>query len=488
MATFFQKISKFTRGIRFRLSLVYSAVFGACLLIISLFITGEYLNFARDEYDQFLRNFAIDLSQHVQLGDDGKKVELDIPLFEQIKYFPFVIQNTIVTVRHLDGGVLYTNRKQDLIPFDQRIAQQKNYSHRFFGFSLQDGTEMRAVNLKFVHREVPMVLQIGSTVEGLAVQRERHLLYLMLIIPLSMLVTALTSVMVAGKALAPVRATINRMEKILSSDSYQPLPVPNTHDEIADLARTYNTMLERVTKTLEAQDQFVSHASHQLNTPLAIMRGELEVLLSKPRSQEETLQFHQSLAQELERMGQLVRDMLLVSRVEAGRAHFRFISLRLDDIVTDTVARLAGRARSKKLTLKMELDPELLEDDLTLNFTGERQLLTVMCENLIENAIKYSPEGAQVKVSLKWENEVRLEVSDQGPGIPQNAWDRMMRAERFFRGEHTTNVSGSGLGLYLVGRIADYHNCKLELPATQSGATVRVRFPTDPVAGAPDVG
>lgn len=457
--------------------MVYSALFGVCLVLLSLFVTGEYLDFARDEHDQFLRNFAIDLSQFAKPGADSQSVSLDVPLSEEIKYFPFVIQNTVVTVRQLDGRVIYTNRADITVPYDVGLARRNDYAHTHMDFSQDDGTKMRGVNIKIPRRDAPFIIQVASTVENLTKQQDRHLFFLLLIIPISIFVTAFTSTLVAGKALDPIRATIQRMEELLQTESYRQLPVPDTHDEIADLTRTYNNMLSRVKKTLEAQDQFVAHASHQLNTPLAIMRGELEVLLSKPRGPEETQRFHHSLAQELERMGQLVRDMLLVSRVEAGKAHFRFTSIRLDEVVTETVARLAPRARSKSIALKLDLAEEILA------ITGERQLLTCLCENLIENAIKYSPSHSDVHVKLgQTLDGVCFQVSDHGPGVPLEVRQRLQRSERFFRGEHTANISGSGLGLYLVSKIAEYHGSKIEISdrAPQTGALFRVTFPQNP--------
>ncbi|MBY0517265.1 MAG: hypothetical protein K2P81_10165, partial [Bacteriovoracaceae bacterium] len=275
MATFYQRITNLTRGIRFRLSVVYSALFGVCLVLLSLFITGEYLDFARKEHDQFLRNFAIDLSHFVKPGLITKNMSLDVPLSEKIRYFPFVIQNTVVAIRNLEGHILYTNRKDIDVPFNVDFAKTENYSHRFMNFQTGEDTRMRGINLKIPHEDSPLILQVASTVENLTGQQDRHFYILALIIPFAILISAFISSLVAGQALDPIRAIIVRMEELLEAESYKPLPVPNSGDEIAKLAVTYNVMLSKVKKTLEAQDQFVAHASHQLNTPLAIMRGEL---------------------------------------------------------------------------------------------------------------------------------------------------------------------------------------------------------------------
>lgn len=475
-----QKILEYSRGIRFRLSLVYSAIFGLCLILASIVITYEYLGISHEENDQALRSFAIDLSHYVNPAE----INLDQVIASEIAYFPFLLQNTMVSVRRLDGKLLYSNRRQLVAPHHQQFANSQAI-HEFTSFNLPDGTQMRGINLRTAHLKEPLIIQVSSSIDGLTALQDRHILFLISLISISILVTAFASNVVAGKALNPVRETIHQVEELIHNESYRPLPVPNTHDELAELTQTYNDLLYKITRTLEAQDQFVAHASHQLNTPLAIMRGELEVLLSKPRGPEEMARFHQSLAQELERMAQLVRDMLLVSRVEAGKASFHFSKLRLDEVVTETVARLGVKAREKRIALKLEFAPLLLEDENDLLVKGEKQLLNCLFENLIENSIKYSPAESVVHILLnKVSEQVSIEISDKGPGISAEVKERLKRSERFFRGQHTDKVSGTGLGLYLAGRIAEYHGANLEVQnlVPPPGARVKVSFPQKPIS------
>lgn len=475
MATFFPKTAKFTRGLRFRLSVVYSALFGICLILLSLFITNEYLDFAREEYDQALRNFALDLSEHVTT--DQKNVSLDMPLNQQIKFFPFLLQETMVVVRNLEGKVLYRSHPTHEIPYGKDIALRRDYTHRFLNFQI-NGESMRGLNLKFTpDKKVSLIIQVASTLKHLQRQQERHYLFLLMIIPLTIFISAIFSTVVTGKALEPIRMTVRRMEELLKSGSYHPLPVPQTRDEIEELTLTFNAMLLQMQNTLAAQEQFVSHASHQLNTPLAIMRGELEVLRSKERSPAEVADFHESLQQELERLSHLVRDMLLVSRVEAGKEHFRFEPLRVDDVLGETLERLAPHAKKKQVTLRYDIDPELIEEDDLLTLPGERQLLTVLFENLIENAVKYSPSPSQVAVRLKKiEDGFAVEVEDQGPGIPAVIAERLLNPKRFVRGE-AAGTQGSGLGLYLASRIAAYHGLKLVAASGRhQGSILKVRY------------
>lgn len=484
MAIFFPRTAELTRGLRFRLSLVYSALFGICLILLALFVTGEYLELAREEQDQALRNFALDLSNHVEPGGG----QLDVRVADQIKFFPFVIQETSVVVRNLDGRVLFQSRQGVTPPYQGDLARRPRYTHRFLDFHA-GGESWRGVNLKFrIGKDAFYIMQVANTMGTLKRQQDRHFLFLLIIIPLTILISALFSTRLAGKALEPIRLTVRRMEELLKSGDYAPLPVPPTGDEIEELTRTFNTMLTQLQTTMAAQEQFVSHASHQLNTPLTIMRGELEVLMGKERTPEEVQRYHESLRQELVRLSQLVQDMLMVSRVEAGKAHFRFTALRLDELVGETLERLAPHARQKDVRLRYDIDAALVDDEALLEVLGERQLLSVLFENLVENAVKYSPLKGHVTVRLVGgaERGLRAEVIDEGPGMDPQLMGSAARPQRFARGERQGDVQGSGLGLYLAARIAEHHGLTLSVtPNSPRGTVFGVAFPPrQPTRGA----
>ncbi len=486
MATPWQRITKLTRSIRFRLGLVYSIVFGLCLSGVASLVIYGFLGVTNQEYDNDLRAFAIDLSHFVKPGGLLKDINLEAALENEIKYFPFLLQNTYVSVRTVEGDVLFASGPAPL-PYEVPLVSKKTPQH-VFSFTDAKGVRMRAINILTVHLKNPLVIQVASAVEGVAQQQRRFFLYLLALIGLSLTITFLISNAVAARALTPISSTIHQLERMLASGDYQGLPVPDTHDEIADLTRAYNRLLEQIRKTLTAQDQFVAHASHQLNTPIAIMRGELELLRSRPRSAEEFQRFHESLGQELARMAQLVQDMLLVSRVEAGRATFHFSSVRFDEVVTETVARLTGHAREKGVALRLELAEDLYDHEELISLHGERQLLGHMCENLIENAIKYSPAQGLVKVELfVHQGQLTLAIRDQGPGMSAEFKEKLLLTQRFFRGAHTENISGTGLGLYLVRKIAEYHGAQLAFENTTGpqGLVAKVVFARSPVPGAP---
>lgn len=208
------------------------------------------------------------------------------------------------------------------------------------------------------------------------------------------------------------------------------------------------------------------------------MRGELEVLRAKERSPEEIEKFHVSLAQELLRLTQIVKDMLLVSRVDAGKEHFRFVPLQIDEVLGETIERLAPHAKKKHISLRYNIDDALVEDESKLTRDGERQLLVCLFENLIENAIKYSPENSRISVRLgEIEGDMIVEVSDEGPGMNPQVMQSIAGPKRFVRGDDVSGVAGSGLGLYLAHKVVQYHHATLEArPNRPQGTVMQVRF------------
>ena len=168
-----QKILEYSRGIRFRLSLVYSAIFGLCLILASIVITYEYLGISHEENDQALRSFAIDLSHYV----NSAEIKLDPVIASEIAYFPFLLQNTMVSVRRLDGKLLYSNRRQLVAPHHQQFANSQAI-HEFTSFNLPDGTQMRGINLRTAHLKEPLIIQVSSSIDGLTALQDRHILFL----------------------------------------------------------------------------------------------------------------------------------------------------------------------------------------------------------------------------------------------------------------------------------------------------------------------
>jgi len=225
---------------------------------------------------------------------------------------------------------------------------------------------------------------------------------------------------------------------------------------------------------VEAQRRFTADASHELRSPLTALRGELEVARRRERSKEEYARVLDSALDEVERLSRIAEDLLTLTRSETGAVALHRELVELVGRVSHTVGRLNRKAQEKGVAVTVEaptpvqalVDPDLLDQVLW---------------NLVDNAIKFTPEGGSVIVSVRQEEGfAALQVNDTGPGIPQNRLDHIF--ERFFRMDESRTPGapegGTGLGLSIVRAISELHGGRVEAGNnSQGGAQFRVYLP-----------
>jgi heavy metal sensor kinase len=256
-----------------------------------------------------------------------------------------------------------------------------------------------------------------------------------------------------------------------------------SNDEVARLGRAFNTMLDQLEKTFKSQKQFIADSSHELRTPLTVIRGNLDLLKRNPdpKNQTESLQ---AMERETERMKRLVEDLLLLAQADA-RQIIEMHPLQLDTLVLDVYMNTRVLADARHQTLKLgHFDPVALDGD------AERLKRAIL--NLVDNAIKYSPEGGTITVSLyrgkKW---ARVVVADTGIGIAEK--DQALIFDRFYRVDKArSRGSGStGLGLAIVRHIAEAHGGRVTLESGEGkGSTFTLWLnykPTDEADFSDDV-
>ena len=468
------KLTSLFKGIRFRLTLVYSTLFGLFICAFAYILSNQYFQSGRADFDSGLLNYAIDLSEYLHIDDSGLKIDFKLPESEIKKAFPFILNKTIYIVRSYDGKILSRSADPLLnseIPFDSFLPSYEDYTHRYKTFSV-DNEVFRAVNVKISNEhDKEMILQVAASMDTLITRERNHLLITSLMVPTLILISSFISFLIAGNALAPIKLLTETANTIAARNLSLRIPVPHTGDEVEELSKTLNNLLERLEKSFKSQEHFVSNASHQLNTPLAIIKGELDVLESKERTMEEYQRFHRSLREELERLVELVRNMLLISRVESGLDSFVFHSLRLDDLLLGTSSRLRTKAKEKKITIRFNI-----EEDLNLEVMGEKQLLDSLFENILDNAIKYSPEESTIQLDIKNVNsQVEVWIQDEGPGIDEDDFENILNV-RFHRAS-PRGITGTGIGLPIAQKIAQFHQAEIDYrKLTPCGSLFIIRF------------
>lgn len=453
------KWNKLFKGIRFRLTLVYSTLFGLFICVFAYIITGQYFQSGREDFDHSLINYAIDLSEHLISDKTGGSISVKIPDSEIRKAFPFILRETYYSVRDSKGNFLsksYGEATFQEIPFNPSLTNKNDYTHRLLSFT-HDGESFRAINVKITSQKKEMILQVATSYNLVLEREQNHLIVTGLMVPILILISSFFSFLIAGNALRPIRTLIDTANNIAAQNLSSRVPEMNTGDEVEELAKTLNNLLDRLEQSFIAQENFVANASHQLNTPLAIIKGEMDVLQSKERTPDEVKKFHQSLREELQRLIDLVKNMLLVSRVKSGLATFVFNPLRLDDLLLTTSSRLRAKAREKRIIVRFNIDEDLSPSDLEV--MGEKQLLDAVFENLLDNAIKYSPDESIIQLDIqKINGKTSVLIQDEGPGMDEDDFKHRLN-NRFQRGQNT--IPGSGIGLSIANKIAGLHNAKI---------------------------
>jgi len=299
-----------------------------------------------------------------------------------------------------------------------------------------------------------------------------------MLLPLALLITLLGGLiwLAVGRALAPldqVRAEIACRD----APRLHALETTQLPDELRPLVDTLNALLARLDSALDNQRQFIADAAHELRTPLAAVRLQAQLAQRTPQVEERAAALA-NLLDGVERAGRLIEQLLRLARLEpkVEREDADFELVRLDELAKSVVAEFSARAESRAIDLGIAACPPA-------RLMGQPDHLRMLLANLIDNAIRYIPEGEKIDVEVMADADwLELSITDTGPGIPEAERERVF--ERFHR-LSGADVPGSGLGLAIVRKIVERHHGEILLEqAPGGGLRVRVRLPVQPTGNA----
>lgn len=316
------------------------------------------------------------------------------------------------------------------------------------------------------------VIRVGMSRKNFYMTMRRFLLIMLSLLPVVLVLAGGGGWMFARRALKPVDRMTEVARRIGAQHLRDRLDSTGAGDELDRLAATLNEMLGRLDSAFSEMRQFTADASHELQTPLTILRGEIEVALRTPRSVEEYTTVLKSALEEIERISSLVEGLLLLARADAGVLKMDQQAVDLASVVDEVMDRASRLARIKSVNLLMgHTEP--------IETTGDFVHLKRLVLNLVDNGIKYTSSGGTVKVSLEEKaGSAVISVEDNGPGIPLGEQSRIF--QRFYRspGARSKGQGGSGLGLSIAKSIAEAHGGRIELESTPgSGSIFRTYLP-----------
>jgi heavy metal sensor kinase len=286
--------------------------------------------------------------------------------------------------------------------------------------------------------------------------------------PAALLLSAAFGYWLARKSLAPVDRLRRAADAISAEDLSRRLPILNPDDEFGRLTRTINAMIARLERSFAEVRRFTADASHELRTPLTVLRSEIEVALSKSLSPAEQQELLETVLEELNRMSRLTDQLLALSRRDAGVEQFEPVPLDLAALAADVVDAMRPLAESRGVRLSLATEGAVI-------VVGDEGRLRQVVINLLDNALKYTPEGGRVEVvvELKGGNAL-VTVRDTGIGIPAEHLPHVFK--RFYRVDkaRSREQGGTGLGLSISKSIVTTHGGGIELTSVSGEGTTCV--------------
>jgi heavy metal sensor kinase len=290
--------------------------------------------------------------------------------------------------------------------------------------------------------------------------------------PLALIAAAFAGYRVAGKALNPLEQMARQTEQITVKRLDERIPVDNPNDELGHMARVLNDLLGRLGESFEKLQHFTSDVSHELRTPLAAMRSVGEVGLQEDHSTEKYRDIIGSMLEEVARLSSMIDTLLTIAHADSGVFELQRSVFPMMDLVQESVGIVGVLAEDKKQTISVTGDGKIA-------VSADRGFLRMAVINLLDNAVKYSPAGSTIRLRLSAAKDseeqigsVRLDIEDEGPGIPDDKASRVF--DRFYRVDEgrTRDAGGAGLGLSIAKWAVEVHGGTLMLTPRQSNGSI----------------
>jgi two-component system, OmpR family, sensor kinase len=433
------------RSFRAQLTALYLAFFSLLFVLFSIFLYGELSRSLTNRLEVSLASEADTAA--VLFPDELQEMKGDEIAAAREVVSELKVHGDFVTIRE-GSRILAASPQSPPDPRDPSATRVVHAGGRTYHIVV-------SASLDTIHAELAVV---------------RRAIFVAL--PLILALAGLGGYWLATRSLRPLGWMAEQARNITGSNLETRIKIGNAAEELAVLVTSFNELLSRLDQSFETMRRFVADASHELRTPIAVIRGEADVALSQERTPAEYRESLGIILDEARRLSRLVDDLLNLARADAGHVQLQTHDFYLNELLGDCCRSVQGLANSRGL--KLECLP-----GSDLQFSGDEQLLRRLVINLLDNALRYTPSGGKVTAALDAGSaSVRLRISDTGIGIAPDDAARVF--ERFYRaGEARSRQNGGvGLGLAIVRWIAESHRGTVECASHPGqGSTFIVTLP-----------
>ncbi|MBB4803984.1 signal transduction histidine kinase [Flavobacterium nitrogenifigens] len=401
--------------------------------------------------------------------DDNQIIMNKMPEWEEAEHKQLEVNPTFIQIVDLNGNTIF---KSVNLQENHFLFNPKNTKTVFYN-AIINNQKIRQGQFPIFNNNHKI---IGQLTIGVSQQESYNVLHNLMIILISTYVIILLILyfimsFVASKAIEPIYQLIDSASQINYTNINARLPLPENQDEIHQLATTINQLLARLENSFYQQKQFTSDASHEMQTPLAAIKGIIEVLLRKPRTAEQYELKMKEVLNQTNRLSQLYDQLLLLARLESNVLKSNKKQIVLHTSIEKCINNHEVIVNENKVIINNTVPNEVL-------VLADTLLLEMILDNLISNAIKYNKTGGNIYIS--WDKSDRLlSIKDEGVGIEADKLQLIFN--RFYRIDDSRNsqVPGNGIGLSIVKRICEVQNIFLSVDSIQNqGTTFQLQFPS----------
>ena len=358
------------------------------------------------------------------------------------------------------------NLKKQFLYFNKNVADNELFDTTILK------KKIRQIQVPIYNKKVIIgYLLIAMSLEDASMVLHNLSEILIIAFPLILIILFLIARFIAGRSIKPISAIIETSNIITKDNLKSRIPLPAKKDELYVLSQTINNLLNRIETAVEREKQFTSDASHELRTPLTVIKGTLEVLIRKPRNNEEYQEKINYCITEVNRLNVIVDQLLLLARYENNNQSLKIENISLNSIIIETLSSYSTLIEDKNIQINAQLPGAAY-------INTDRYLVAIILNNLISNAVKYSRLKDQLTVTVKEVNgQVICEINDTGIGIPSEDLKKIFNP--FFRSQSTDqlDIKGNGLGLSIVSRLCELLKIEISVSSQlNEGTQVKLHF------------
>jgi heavy metal sensor kinase len=471
---------KFYRRTDTKMTLWYMVTFLISSLIICTFLYLGLRYRLLKEIDQFLLDETKEMEK--VLSQEPQETNFLMRFEDEVmarKYYPFFFQ-----ILDPKGEPLYVSGGFREIGYelqDRVLTNARNRKETLEEINSDGGRIAFRIISTPVYRDGRLIeiIQLGTQLHYVKRNLSHFRDNILIALPIILVFGTLGGWVLARRSLSPIGYIAVKAQSITSQNLSERLIVRGTGDEMDDLIRTINAMIARLESSFKRMAEFTADASHELKTPLCAMRGEAEVLLLKERKAEEYQEGLAHFIEQFDHLNQMINDLILLSKLDTTEVALKMAPLRLDLLIKDLCNFFQVLAEQKNIALEIGTLEEV-------TVIGDKIRLQQLFTNLIDNAIKYTTQGAIRVAAKKDEDAVAIKIVDTGMGIPEEEREKIFK--RFYRMDKSRSreTGGVGLGLSIAEWVVHAHHGRIEVDSEiNRGSTFTVYLPLQRIANPP---